>query len=269
MSIRQSWMGLFRLMLVLGAGAIVPSLYAGTLVSVDFNAPNPYGFASPTFSGVEPAAAALDPLFAAANAWNGLNVPFLITGADVNPSWSGLVDSTGAATAIGFAVQGNVLGWSFYGSNPSYSDALRNDYFGFNSDDGTGRGISTTISWALTGLVPNAKYDMCFYGARADYQRGFNMTIGTSTEYIPTLLATDPQPSGCLAFRGVYANASGTISGTGTGIGSNVGVANEGDLAGFQIAEVSSSATPEPSSLVLVGSGILGLAGVIRRKLSL
>jgi hypothetical protein len=40
-------------------------------------------------------------------------------------------------------------------------------------------------------------------------------------------------------------------------------------LAGFQIAEVSSSATPEPSSLVLVGSGILGLAGVIRRKLSL
>jgi len=59
--------------------------------------------------GVEPAAAALDPLFAAANVWNGLNVPFLITGADVNPSRGGLVDSTGAATGIGFSIQ-EILG---------------------------------------------------------------------------------------------------------------------------------------------------------------
>jgi len=237
-------------------------------VSVDFNAPNPYGIASPTFSGVEPAAAALDPLFAAANVWNGLNVPFPITGADVNPSWGGLVDSTGAATGIGFSIQGNVLGWSFYGSSSSYSDALRNDYFGFNSDDGTGRGISTTISWAVTGLVPNTKYDICFYGARADYQRGFNMTTGSTAQYIPTLLATDPQPSGCTAFRGVYADASGTISGIGTGIGSNVGVANEGDLAGFQIAEVSSP-TPEPASMLLLGSGLLVSTQVLRRRLLL
>lgn len=263
-------------MLVWGAVAIAPSLYAGTIVSVDFNAPNPFGIASPTFSGVEPAAAALDPLFAAANVWNGLNVPFLITGADVNPSWSGLVDSTGTATGIGFSIQGNVIGWSFYGTNPSYSDALRNDYLAFNSDDGTGRGLSKIISWALTGLVPNARYDMCFYGARANFQRGFNMVIGTRTKYIryiPTLMATDPQPSGCTAFRGVYANASGTISGIGMGIGSNVGFANEGDLAGFQIAEVSSptpepaSPTPEPDSMLLLSTGLLGVAGIIRRKL--
>lgn len=257
----------FLCLLVWGAVAIAPSLYAGTLVSVDFNAPNPY-FASPTFSGVEPAAAALDPLFAAANVWNGLNVPFLLTGADINPSWGGLVDSSGAATGIGFSIEGNVLGWSSYGASPSYSDALRNDYFAFNSRaDNPGRDLSTTIFWALTGLVPNARYDMCFYGARADTQRGFDMTVGTTTQYIPTLLATDPQPSGCVGFRGVYANATGTILGIGTGIGSNIGVANEANLAGFQIAEVS-SATPEPSSLVLLGSGLLGLTGVIRRKLS-
>ena len=37
----------------------------------------------------------------------------------------------------------------------------------------------------------------------------------------------------------------------------------------FAIDTVSFSTTPEPSSLLLLGSGVLGLAGVIRRKLSL
>jgi hypothetical protein len=92
------------------------------------------------------------------------------------------------------------------------------------------------------------------------------MTVRTTTQYIPTLLASHPQPSGCLAFLGVYADASGTISGIGTGIGSNAGVANEGDLAGFQIAEVT-SATPEPSSMLLLGSGVLVFTQLLWRKL--
>jgi hypothetical protein len=42
------------------------------------------------------------------------------------------------------------------------------------------------------------------------------------------------------------------------------GVAETFDLAGLDLAR-----TPEPGTLVLLGSGILGLAGVIRRKLML
>jgi hypothetical protein len=38
------------------------------------------------------------------------------------------------------------------------------------------------------------------------------------------------------------------------------------DLAGFQIAEVT-SATPEPSSMLLLGSGVLVFTQMLRRKL--
>jgi hypothetical protein len=212
------------------------------LVSVEFRGTNFFGITPPILSGPEPAATALDPLFGVANVWNPLNIsPF--PALDVNPTWSNLVDSTGAQTPVSFSITGTVIGASLYAPPGAVSgfvnaDPLRADYLAFNSNSATIPGESTTIQWQITGLAPNAAYDMCVYGARADVARSFNMTVGTKTLNIPTLLFNDPSPSSCVLFQGILADANGTISGVGTGIGSPVGFQNEANWSGFQIAAV-------------------------------
>ncbi len=44
---------------------------------------------------------------------------------------------------------------------------------------------------------------------------------------------------------------------------------SELDLAGADIDNLTFTSVPEPASLLLLGSGLFGLAGAIRRKLSL
>jgi hypothetical protein len=228
---------------------------ADLLVSVDFNSPNPFT-ASPTFSGVESAAAAADSVFGAANVWNGLNVTF---GVDTNPSWNGLVNSSGAATSVNFSVTGSVGGASLYDpvTNP---DALRADFLGFNT--ATFPGLSTSISWQITGLAANTAYDMCMYGAEADVNRSFDITIGNTTQNVPTFITGTQAPS-CVLFKGILSDSSGAITGIGTGVGAVNGFLNEANWSGFQIA----TTTPEPSSLLLLGTGLLSLGGAVRRKL--
>jgi sugar lactone lactonase YvrE len=210
------------------------------LVSAEFRGFDFAGVTTPTFSGPESAATALDPVFGAADVWNPLNIP-QFPALDVNPSWSNLLDSTGAQTPVSFSITGAVGGVSLYapaGILPGFvdPDPLRSVYLFFSSNSTTNPGESTTIQWQITGLAPNAAYDMCVYGARADFARSFNMTIGGTTLNVPTLLFNDPSPSSCVLFRGILSEATGTISGVGTGIGSPVGFQNEANWSGFQIA---------------------------------
>jgi len=75
----------------------------------------------------------------------------------------------------------------------------------------------------------------------------------------------------------IFANGNSTYyfawnndSGNGTLLGqnwNNEGCANNGGSCGNAAWTVTYGSTPEPSSLVLLGTGALGLAGVIRRKL--
>ena len=63
-------------------------------------------------------------------------------------------------------------------------------------------------------------------------------------------------------------------SGFRTGINTLDFIVDNGDCGGCQNptalrVEMSGTATPEPSTLLMLGSGVLGLAGVIRRRLSL
>jgi hypothetical protein len=91
------------------------------------------------------------------------------------------------------------------------------------------------------------------------------MTIGGTTKNIPTY-DNRTAPS-CVLFSNIVSDANGTITGIGAGNGGNARALNEANWSGFQLVQIPSS-VPEPSSLILFGTGMAGLAGIVFRKVT-
>jgi len=224
------------------------------IISVDFGIDG-----SPQQSGVESAAAAADPVFVNANVWNHLN--FVKFGPEANPAFSSLVDGDGNPTEVGFSIKGTVGGfWNYLSSQP-----LRSDYMFFNS-----RNLSSSIDWQVTGLARKSEYRLYAYGAVTTYYvRGCEMFVdangnGDLTDEIAKLIGTadaDATTSKDAFFRSVFTDASGSIHGKATGIGSPGGdVLNEANWGGFQIAAV-----PEPATRVMLLLAVVGVSTRLRR----
>jgi len=227
------------------------SLRAQSLISVAFNVPNSFNGVTgpPPMSGPESSATGANPLFGGANVWNNLIINDFASGPTgsltTNPSWSGLVKSTGAATHVGLSITGTVLGVNLYVYYPpAYgSDTLRSQFIAWNSNNGpvflgAGPGESTTIRWTISGLRPHTRYDMFVYGAVADISRSFDMTIEGQTKNVPTYVSVSAIGSGGVYFAHIISDAWGRISGVGTGVGDDSTAVNEANWTGFQLVEV-------------------------------
>lgn len=138
----------------------------------------------------------------------------------------------------------------------------------------------TTASWEIRSNMPTgtlvASGDAAatltptgFFGSYQVLVSGLNVTLAPGTYW----LAVYPDDTnGGLAGNGTTsgANAVGTPPGNnGNLYGSLDGGATFGGPYGIDTsAGIGGTTTPEPGTLLMLGSGALGLAGVIRRKLS-
>jgi hypothetical protein len=222
---------------------------ADTIISAQFEDNQGIDSAAVNYSGVEPDAAAADAVFSSSNVWNHLGAGFRATGP---VSFSNLLSSTGAQTGVGFSIS------HIDGAFNTESGLPDTYFFSYNSSQ----------TFGLTGLAPDESFTLFLYAYTENDHRGATFSVGSSSF---NTINGEPSSEDAAAVTGEITgvtSATGTITGTWAFDSLDTGGLPETDWSGFQLAVASpaTTATPEPAGFMLVGTGLLGLAALIRRK---
>lgn len=139
---------------------------------------------------------------------------------------------------------------------------------------GGGFGTPGSADWStmITGLTPGASYDLSFMTAT---ESGFvggpepagpqTMTVGfTSGSSTPSESVTSPDSTA--DYWRVWVTQHYTFTADATTAVVDFSVTNQAYDMGLDNVKIAPSQTPEPASLLLLGSGLLGIAGTMRRK---
>ena len=147
--------------------------------------------------------------------------------------------------------------WVAFGSTPSTINWALGSLGAFSSDIGSGSGVAS-----FNLLIPDNPFGFAVYDTKINGTALAAMSVGT--QYWLTL-------------GGASDSSGGTFDGWDLNGGPAscefaVGGVDQGSCGAPPIGEAftitGGTVTPEPSSILLLGSGILGLAGVLRRKLT-
>lgn len=155
----------------------------------------------------------------------------------------------------------NTLEWGEWsvGAPTSFSYELGSAAFGTDLGSGTVTQNSTNSVFLFTNAYGYGIYDVTVPITSAA------MTAG-NTYWLSISNATDAANDGTQAWDMPNGGSGGPATCNFRQSGTNYGDCGYGGEA-FTLSSTGTGTTPEPSSILLFGSGILGLAGVLRRKL--